>query len=187
MKLRPTTATTVIAAIAIPLLAPAQDQPVVQEEKTTTTTTTTETITFAPEYRTKVVRYFETYRARPYGLPPKVVESVKIQSVPKTWWTTEIRKGYVIPKEEVGYLAPAPVELVKVLPAAEGPTKYYVMGRNVVAVDTTEMRVVDAVRVPTVKFEDGETIISEPGKTTTIEEDGDVEVEPDDDDDDDDD
>lgn len=123
-----------------------------------TSTTTTKT-TFTPELRTKVVRYFETYKTRPYGLPPTIVEKVQVERVPAEWKTTTIERGYVIPEEQRTLLAPAPSDLVEVLPRTGETTNYYMMGSNVVAVDTAKMVVVDSVKIPTIKFQAVETSI----------------------------
>ncbi len=161
----------IAAGVALPLSASAQA--VVEE----TTTTTTETTTFTPEVQTKVVQYFDGYKAQPYGLPPTIVEQVPVQKLPTKWKTTPVTRGYVIPAAERTYLAPAPTELVQILPAAPASAKYFIMGGNVVAVDTSTMKVIDSVSVPTIKYEDDGDIEIKDGDTEIeIDEDGDVDV-----------
>jgi hypothetical protein len=115
-------------------------------EKQTTTTTT-----FNPEARTKVVKYFDTYKTNPHGLPPEWVTKMRVKEMPASWRTTVIAPGAVVTEKERPYLVEAPADLVSVLPPAQGGVRYYVAGGNVVAVDK-EYRVVDSIRIPTVKF-----------------------------------
>ena len=115
-------------------------------------TTTTTTRTFDPALRTKVVRYFDTYKTEKYGLPPEIVTSVKVKEVPTTWRTTAIAPGVVVTEKERPYLVAAPPQLVKLLPAAEErQVRYYVAGGNVVAVDK-EYKVVDSIHIPSIKY-----------------------------------
>jgi hypothetical protein len=114
--------------------------------------TKTETTTFNPEARTKVVKYFETYKTNPYGLPPAWVTKMKVKEIPVTWRTTRISPGLVIQEKERPFLVDAPPELVQVLPTAAGDVRYYVAGSNVVAVDKT-YKVVDSVQIPSIKIE----------------------------------
>lgn len=117
----------------------------------TTTTTETKTTTFNPEARTKVVKYFETYKSNPYGLPPAWATTVKVKEIPTAWRTT-ISPGVIITEKERPYLMAAPPELVKVLPTATGEVRYYMAGGNVVAVNK-EYKIVDSIPIPSVKFE----------------------------------
>ena len=73
-----------------------------QTEKTTDVTknadgsvskTETTTTTFNPDSRTKVVKYFETYKTNPNGLPPSWVAKVKVKEIPAAWRTTRIAPG----------------------------------------------------------------------------------------------
>src|SRR5688572_18558148 len=80
-------------------------------EKTTETTTT-----FNPESRTKVVKYFDTYKGERYGLPPAWVTQFKVKEIPAAWRTTRIAPGVVVTEKERPYLVAAPPDLVKVLP-----------------------------------------------------------------------
>lgn len=114
-------------------------------------TKTETTTTFNPEARTKVVKYFETYKTNPHGLPPAWVTKMKLKEIPATWRTTRIAPGLVIQEKERPYLVEAPPELVQVLPAATGDVRYYVAGSNVVAVDKT-YKVVDSIQIPSVKI-----------------------------------
>jgi hypothetical protein len=131
-----------------------------QTEKTTDVTknadgsvskTETTTTTFNPESRTKVVRYFETYKTNPNGLPPEWVAKVKIKEIPAAWRTTRIAPGIVVAEKERPYLMEAPPELVQVLPAPSTGVRYYVAGSNVVAVDGS-YKIVDSIQIPSVKF-----------------------------------
>ena len=117
-----------------------------------TSTTETTTTTFNPEARTKVVKYFETYKTNPHGLPPQWVTKVKVKEIPTTWRTTRIAPGIVVTEKERPYLIDAPPELVQVLPAPSAGVRYYVAGSNVVAVDKT-YKVVDSVQIPSIKLE----------------------------------
>jgi hypothetical protein len=117
--------------------------------KTTTETTTT---TFTPEYRTKVVKYFDTYKTNPHGLPPAWASKVKVKEVPATWRAT-ISPGMVIAEKERSYLVDAPPDLVEVLPPARSGVRYYVAGSNVVAVDSASYKVVDSISIPSIKIE----------------------------------
>ncbi len=114
------------------------------------TKTETKTTTFNPQVRTKVVKYFTTYKGEKYGLPPALVTKIKVNEVPTAWRTT-ITPGGVITEKERTYLIDAPAELVTVLPPAAGGVRYYVAGSNVVAVDP-EYRIVDSVQIPSIKF-----------------------------------
>ena len=116
----------------------------------TTTTETTTTTTFNPEVRTKVVKYFETYKSDPYGLPPTWTTQFKVKEIPSTWRTT-IAPGLVITEKERPYLVKAPPELISVLPSPAADVHYYVAGSNVVAVDKT-YKVVDSVTIPSIKI-----------------------------------
>jgi hypothetical protein len=115
------------------------------EKKTTTTTT------FHPEARTKVVKYFDTYKTEKYGLPPGFATRVKVKEIPAGWRTTAIAPGVVITEKERPYLVDAPPELIKVLPAPTPEVRYYMAGGNVVAVDKT-YKVVDSIQIPSVKI-----------------------------------
>jgi len=120
----------------------------VTEKKTVTTKT------FNPEVTTRVVKYFDPYKAEMYGLPPELVSKVEIRRVPKAWRTTRIAPGVVLKTEERPYLIAAPPKLVEVLPPLETTkVRYYVAGGNVVAVDE-DYRVVDSIQIPSVKIED---------------------------------
>lgn len=149
--------TITLSALAIGSILPLLAQ--TTTEKTTDVTknadgsvtkTETKTTTFNPEVRTKVVKYFDTYKTEQYGLPPAWVTKVKVQEVPTTWRTT-ISPGVVISEKERSYLVDAPSDLVSVLPPPATGVRYYVAGSNVVAVDSS-YRVVDAVQIPSIKF-----------------------------------
>lgn len=114
-------------------------------------TKTETTTTFNPEARTKVVKYFETYKTNPYGLPPAWVTKMQLKEIPVTWRTTRISPGLVIQEKERPFLVDAPPDLIQVLPKATGDVRYYVAGSNVVAVDKT-YKVVDSVQIPSIKI-----------------------------------
>ncbi|MES2466380.1 MAG: hypothetical protein V4675_03675 [Verrucomicrobiota bacterium] len=143
-------------------------------EKTTKTNpdgstqqTTTTITTFNPETNTKVVEYFDAYKANPYGLPPEWTTRMKIKQIPPAWRTTQIPAGTIVTKEQQELLLEAPPALVKVLPAPKPEIRYYVAGGNVIAVDKS-YKVVDSLRVPSVKFDvevdDGEIEIKKKEK-----------------------
>jgi hypothetical protein len=147
-------------AIALGSLLPLSAQVTETEETTevqknpdgSITETKVVTTTFNPEARTKVVKYFETYKAERYGLPPAWVTRFKVKEIPADWRTTRVAPGVVIREKQRPYLVEAPPELVKVLPApASRETRYYLAGGNVVAVDKG-YRVVDSIQIPSVKI-----------------------------------
>ena len=115
-----------------------------------TETTTTTTTHFTPEARTKVVKYFDSYKESPHGLPPAWASRVKVEELPETWRTSAIAPGVVITEKERPYLVEAPSDLVSLLPAGSG-VRYYVAGGNVVAIDDG-YRVVESVRIPSIRF-----------------------------------
>ncbi|MEO5914100.1 MAG: hypothetical protein ABIS50_07700 [Luteolibacter sp.] len=137
--------------------------PLSAEETTTTETQTshnadgsvtrteTTTHTFNPEVQTKVVTYFDAYKAQPYGLPPGWVSKVQVKRVPPAWRSSRIAPGVVVAEKERTYLVAAPPELVQVLPAPTGDVRYYVAGSNVVAVDG-HYKIIDSVQIPTIKY-----------------------------------
>lgn len=117
-----------------------------------TETNVVTTTTFNPESRTKVVKYFDTYKGERYGLPPGWVTRFKVKEIPTAWRTSRIAPGVIVTEKQRPYLVEAPPELVKVLPAqASKEVRYYVAGGNVVAVDE-KYRVVDSIQIPSVKF-----------------------------------
>lgn len=148
-------------AIALGTLLPLVAQVTETEETTevqrnpdgsTTETNVVTTTTFNPEARTKVVKYFETYKGERYGLPPAWVTRFKVKEIPAAWRTTRIAPGLVVTEKQRPYLVEAPPELVKVLPApVSEDVRYFVAGGNVVAVDKG-YRVVDSIQIPSVKI-----------------------------------
>lgn len=155
MKLLPTLS---CASLALVLTSLAQ----VKETTTETTQTrnpdgsvsetTTTTTHFNPEAQTKLVQYFDTYKTSPNGLPPDWATQMKIKQIPPAWRTTRLAPGTVLTQENRAFLMDAPPALVKVLPAASADVHYYVAGGNVVAVDKT-YKVVDSIRIPSIKFD----------------------------------
>lgn len=136
---------------ALPLLAE-----VTTEETTTTadgsvTKTETKTTTFDPQSKTKIVKYFDTYKSEPHGLPPAWITKIKVKEIPSTWRTARITPGVVVSEKERAYLIAAPSDLISILPTPASGVRYYVAGSNVIAVDAN-YRVVDSIQVPSVKF-----------------------------------
>jgi hypothetical protein len=152
---------TTIGVLAIGGLLPLSAQ-VKQTEKTTdvtknpdgsTTTTETKTTTFTPESRTKVVRYFDTYKGNPHGLPPAWVGKMKIKEIPRNWKSSRIEPGMMLQEKERSYLVEAPQDLVEVLPSPPAGVRYYLAGSNVIAVDTN-YKVVDSIQIPSINIRD---------------------------------
>ncbi|MEK7951614.1 hypothetical protein [Luteolibacter soli] len=149
-----------IAVAALGVILPATAQVTQTEKKTevrenadgsTTEKHTTTTRTFNPEAKTKVVKYFDTYKTDRYGLPPAYVSRLKVKEIPAGWRTTAIAPGVVITEKERPYLVEAPPELIQVLPPPTPDVQYYMAGGNVVAVDKT-YKVVDSIQIPSVKI-----------------------------------
>ena len=140
-----------LVAVALGAILPVSAQVTETRKKTevrenadgsTTEKHTTTTTTFNPEVRTKVTKYFDTYKTERYGLPPAYVQRIKVKEIPAAWRTSVIAPGVVITEKERPFLTEAPPELIKVLPAPTPETRYYMAGGNVVAVDR-EYKVVD--------------------------------------------
>ena len=150
----------VISIVAVGCIVPLSAQTTETEKKTEVTKNTdgsltkteTTTTTFNPESRTKVVKYFDTYKTNPHGLPPQWVTKMKMKEIPAGWRTTRIAPGLVVTEKERPYLVEAPADLVEVLPPAAMGVRYYVAGSNVVAVDKS-YKIVDSIQIPSVKFE----------------------------------
>ncbi len=118
----------------------------VTERKTVTTRT------FNPQVSSRVVKYFDPYKTEQYGLPRGLFANIEVSEIPETWRTRAIAPGVVVTEKERPYLVAAPAPLVKLLPPVETTkVRYYVAGGNVVAVDE-EYRVVDSIRIPSVKI-----------------------------------
>jgi hypothetical protein len=149
-----------IAAAVLGAILPLTAQVTQTKEKTevqehadgsTTEKHTTTTKTFNPEVRTKVTKYFDTYKTERYGLPPAYVQRIKVKEIPAAWRTSVIAPGVVITEKERPFLVEAPPELIKVLPAPSPDVQYYMAGGNVVAVDRS-YKVVDSIQIPSVKI-----------------------------------
>ena len=155
MKLIPTLS---CFSLALLLSATAQVKETTTEKTTKTNAdgtvedTTTTTTTFNPEVQTKVVKYFDTYKTLPYGLPPEWSTRMKIKEIPPAWRTARVAPGTVFAEDVRPFLLEAPPALVKVLPPPTAEVRYYVAGGSVVAIDKT-YKVVDSIQIPTVKFE----------------------------------
>ncbi|MES2923262.1 MAG: hypothetical protein V4819_17025 [Verrucomicrobiota bacterium] len=153
MKRITTTIGALVMGSILPLLAETTTEKktdITKNADGSVTKTETKTTTFNPESRTKVVKYFDTYKTEQYGLPPAWATKVKVKEVPATWRTT-IAPGMVFAEKERAYLVEAPSDLVSVLPPATSGVRYYVAGSNVVAVDSG-YRVVDSVQIPSIKL-----------------------------------
>lgn len=159
-------------SLALILSAGAQVTETKTEKKTTTNPdgsvqqSSTTTTTFNPEVQTRVVQYFDAYKASPNGLPPEWATQIKVKELPPAWGTTRIAPGTLLTEEARPFLVAAPPALVKVLPPAQPEVRYYVAGGNVVAIDKT-YKVVDSVRIPTVNF--GTKVVKEEVKEVRIE------------------
>ena len=149
-----------IAAVALGAIFPLTAQVTQTTKKTevhenadgtTTEKHTTVTKTFNPDVRTKVTKYFDTYKTERYGLPPAYVQRIKVKEIPAAWRTSVVAPGVVITEKERPFLTEAPPELIKVLPAPSPDVQYYMAGGNVVAVDRN-YKVVDSIQVPSVKI-----------------------------------
>jgi hypothetical protein len=116
-----------------------------------TQTETTTTVSFTPDVRTGVVKYFDAFRNEPFGLPPAWVNKFRVNEIPIAWRVSAVAGGVVIPETERPYLVEAPPDLVSVLPAPLAGIRYFVAGSNVVAVDRN-YKVVDSVQIPTIRF-----------------------------------
>ncbi|MES2922388.1 MAG: hypothetical protein V4819_12620 [Verrucomicrobiota bacterium] len=101
--------------------------------------------------RSKVLRYFDTYRGEPMGLPPASAASVKLGEIPAAWMNSSIRTGVVVQESDRSALVEAPAQLVRVLPAQSGAVRYYLAGSNLVTVNEN-YKVLDSVRIPTVRL-----------------------------------
>lgn len=115
-------------------------------------------VVFNAHSRSKVVQYFDTYRNDPMGLPPGWASG--ISGKPAGWGNLEFVSGRVIPAGERSSLIGVPVELVRVLAAQSGvDVRYFLAGSSLVAVDPA-YRVLDAVRIPTVRLGGEEEIVN---------------------------
>ena len=112
------------------------------------------TISFNPEVRTKVGRYFDRFKANRHGLPPEWVSRMRVREIPANW-RSRILPGIVIVENERIYLLEAPQDLVDVLPPLPAGFHYYVAGSNVVAVDNN-YRIVESFQIPTIVFTDND-------------------------------
>ncbi|MES2659078.1 MAG: hypothetical protein V4689_10705 [Verrucomicrobiota bacterium] len=111
------------------------------------------TTRFTADSRTGVVKYFDAFKNEPFGLPPAWVNQFRVNEIPVAWRVSTVGPGVVVPELERRHLVEAPPDLVKVLPAPLAGIRYYVAGSNVVAVDRS-YKVVDSVRIPTIRFTD---------------------------------
>lgn len=155
MKILPTIS---CLSVAFALNAIAQVKETTTEQSTTrnadgsVSETTTTTTHFNPEAQTKVVKYFDTYKTNPNGLPPEWSTQMKVKQIPAAWRTTRLAPGTVVTQEHRTFLMDAPPALVQVLPPAPADVRYVVAGGNVVAIDKS-FKVVDSIQIPSVKFD----------------------------------
>lgn len=103
--------------------------------------------------RSKVVQYFATYQADPFGLPPDCASKVDEGIVPATWTVPGFSRGALIPEADRPALVEIPAELVKVLPTNDSAVRYYLAGSHLVAVDSG-YRILDTIPIPTVRLSD---------------------------------
>jgi hypothetical protein len=149
------TAVSVLSLGSLPLMADNKDvqksTEISKNADGSVTKTETKMTTFDPQVRTKVVKYFDTYKTNPHGLPPAWATKVRVKEVPAAWKTT-IAPGYVIEDTYRTHLVEAPSDLISVLPTAPSGVRYYVAGSNVIAVDSG-YRVVDSIPIPSIKID----------------------------------
>ncbi len=105
---------------------------------------------FSSHARSKVVQYFDTYRADPLGLPADCAAQVHASEIPASWTTGAVACGTSLPEADLSALVRVPNELVRVLPAKQPSVRYYLAGSNFVAVDFKN-KVVDSIWLPTVR------------------------------------
>ena len=113
--------------------------------------TQTSSTTFTADAKTKALRYFETHKGSQHGLPANVAAKIKANQIPQQWKSSRIDPGTMLQEKERSYLVEAPADLVEQLPQAPSGVRYYIAGSNVVAVDQN-FRVVDAIQIPTIQF-----------------------------------
>jgi hypothetical protein len=112
-------------------------------------------VVFNSHARSKVVQYFDTFRADPMGLPPACAARIKSKEIPAPWENSGIAPGVVVSESERSALVEAPAELVKVLSTrSQDDVRYYLAGSNLVAT-TAAFKVLDSVRIPTVRLPNG--------------------------------
>lgn len=105
MKLIFTTFSAVTLGCLLPLTAQVTETKTDTEvtksaDGTVTETKTTTVTTFNPEARTKVVKYFDTYKTSPHGLPPAWVTKIRMKEVPAAWRTARIAPGVIVTEKE---------------------------------------------------------------------------------------
>ena len=108
--------------------------------------------------RTKIVQYFDTYRADPLGLPPGWTKGIQVKNIPAAWANSWLAPGAVVAASEQTYLMAAPVELIRMLPTHSQDLRYYMAGCNLVAVDPN-YKIVDSVHIPTVRLLGGDDAV----------------------------
>ncbi|GAA5117804.1 hypothetical protein JIN84_16870 [Luteolibacter yonseiensis] len=105
-------------------------------------------VLFNSHARTKAVQYFDTYRTEPYGLPPSCVATRNPMELPMD--KIHIRTGEVVRENERACLLDAPDELTRMFPVQPEGVRYCVAGNQLVVVDD-KCRVLDAIRIPTIR------------------------------------
>lgn len=106
------------------------------------------TTVFTSHARTKAVQYFDTYRSEPFGLPPGCVSIMNPSENSQA--PLQISVGQVIREDDRVRLLDAPAELVRVFPAQPRDVRYCMAGNQLVAVDAN-CRVLDSIRIPTIR------------------------------------
>jgi hypothetical protein len=139
------------SCIALTALAETEKKVEVTRNPDGTTTKTVTKVKFDGDTRTKVTTYFDTYKTHRYGVPPEWSASWKVKEIPVAWRTGRIEPGVVIADTQRVHLFAAPPELVKLLPPTDAGVRYYVAGRNVIAVNAS-YEVVDTIHVPSINL-----------------------------------
>lgn len=112
--------------------------------------------------RSKVLQYFDTYRADPFGLPAECAVRMRSGEIPDAWTNSAFSSGTVIQENQRMALVEVPTELVRVLPARPQAIRYFLAGSNLVAVDS-RYKVVDSIRIPTVRLLDKQMTVASTG------------------------
>lgn len=110
--------------------------------------------------RSKVLQYFDTYRADPLGLPAECAARMRSGEIPGTWVNSAISSGTVIGGNQRTALVVVSEELVRMMPARKQAVRYFLAGSNLVALDSG-YKVVESIRIPTVRLpEEGMPVAS---------------------------
>jgi|GEM_PF-4404527 len=109
---------------------------------------------FSPAVATAVTDFFATQQRGPFGLSRSLAGQVRMDEVPREWLVGPTEAGYVVDAPQRGLLAPAPPELASVLPQLRDPAEeYFLMGANLVIINTRNHTVVESIHIPTIRAE----------------------------------